>query len=181
MTLEWTVEGSERLLSDRWMNLRVDHCRTPKGRSISPYYVLDYPDWVVIVALTEAHELVMVEQYRHGVAKVLLELPAGAAELTDQDMEVSARRELLEETGFAADRWTLISSLYANPATQSNRLHIFLAEGARKVGDQQLDRGEEGMIVHVKPLDEIVPLLATGIIGQAMHVAGLLLALAARR
>ena len=175
---EWTVEGSQTLISDRWINLRVDHCRTPQGTAISPYYVLDYPDWVVVVALTEARELVMVEQYRHAAGRVLLELPAGSCEREDPDIEASARRELLEETGYEAGRWRLVSSLYANPATQTNRLHIFLAEGAYKVGEQQLDRGEEGMAVHLRPLDTILPELASGVIGQALHVSALLLALA---
>jgi 8-oxo-dGTP pyrophosphatase MutT (NUDIX family) len=177
MVKHWQTLSSEPIIADRWIDLRADRCITASGKDIAPYYVLSYPDWVHVVALTDTNELVLVEQYRHGAASVVLELPGGAVDASDADPAAAARRELLEETGFGAQAWEPITALYPNPATQTNRVHSYLATGCHRIGAPRLEDGEEGMIVHCIPLDEIVAGLQGGVLGQAMHVASLLLAL----
>lgn len=178
MSAAWQVTSSRSLLKDRWIDLRADRCVTSSGVVIEPYYVLTYPDWVHVVALTEADELVLVRQYRHGVGTEVLELPGGAVDASDVDLETAARRELLEETGFSAAGIQQVTTLFPNPATQSNRLHIMLATGLRRDAAQSLDPGEDGLTVELVPLGEVLAGLQGGLIGQAMHVAGLLLGLA---
>lgn len=173
----WRVLSSRTVLKDRWIDLRADACRTPGGEEISPYYVLSYPDWVHVVAITPAHELVLVEQYRHGAGGVFLELPGGMVDATEQDPTQSALRELEEETGYQASEIRLVSSLFPNPAIQSNRVHTYLAVGAEPTGTRKLDAGEEGMTVHRLPVREVVANLQRGILAQSLHVASLLLAL----
>ena len=168
----------QNLLKDRWINLRSDHCVTPAGTEIGPYYVLTYPDWVHVVAVTPAGGLVLVRQYRHAIGESVLELPAGAVDPSDANTEQAARRELEEETGFTAQHWRLVSSLYPNPATQTNRVHVYLALDAVRDGTQHLDKGEEGLQVSVAPIKEIMDGLRTGILGQSMHVSAVLLGLA---
>lgn len=178
MSAVWQVTSSRTVLKDRWIDLRAESCVTASGTVIEPYYVLTYPDWVHVVALTDADELVLVRQYRHGVGTTVLELPGGAADASDADMAAAARRELLEETGFGAADIQHITTLFPNPATQSNRLHIMLATGLRREAAQSLDPGEDGLVVEFVPLSVALAGLQGGLIGQAMHVAGLLLALA---
>lgn len=178
MSAAWHVTSSQTLLRDRWIDLRADRCVTASGAVIEPYYVLGYPDWVHVVALTEADELVLVRQYRHGVGAMVLELPGGCADASDADMAAAARRELLEETGFGAAEIQHVTTLFPNPATQSNRLHIMLATGLRREAAQSLDLGEDGLTVELLPLGEVLAGLQSGLIGQAMHVAALLLGLA---
>ncbi|SIP90761.1 NUDIX domain-containing protein [Rhizobium sp. RU35A] len=176
----WTVLRSERVLKDRWIDLRADHCQTPSGREISPYYVLSYADWVNIVAITEADEVVMVRQYRHGVAAWVTELPGGVADPEDRSLAEAAARELLEETGYrVAAVPEPVSSLYANPATNTNRVHTFLARGVTFDRAPNQEAGEEGMSVHLAPVAEVVAGLRSGGILQSMHVAALSLALMA--
>ena len=126
----WKVLESKTILQDRWLNLRADDCLTPDGVTISPYYVMSYPDWVNIVAITPDDRLLLVRQYRHAAGKFFLEIPGGGLDERDIDSEKAARRELEEETGYIAQDWQLISTLYPNPASHTNRLPTFLATGA---------------------------------------------------
>jgi 8-oxo-dGTP pyrophosphatase MutT (NUDIX family) len=179
MDRTWRTIRSETVLKDRWIDLRADHCVTPDGVEISPYYVLSYPDWVHVVAITADDKLVLVRQYRHAAGESLLELPGGAADPGDASMEEAAQRELAEETGFTAVRWELISSLRPNPATHTNRIHGFLALDAERAGGQKLDIGEGDLTVELHDIPAVLEGLKSGLLGQATHVSLLLLALAA--
>jgi 8-oxo-dGTP pyrophosphatase MutT (NUDIX family) len=173
----WKVLESRTILQDRWLNLRADDCLTPDGVTISPYYVMSYPDWVNIVAITPDDRLLLVRQYRHAAGRFFLEIPGGGLDAQDVDSEKAARRELEEETGYIAQDWQLISSLYPNPASHTNRLHTYLATGAECRHQQRLDAGEEGLTVHALPIPEVLDGLQAGLIGQALHVSSILLAL----
>jgi 8-oxo-dGTP pyrophosphatase MutT (NUDIX family) len=177
MIESWRITNSETVIKDRWIDLRADSCVTPSGVDIAPYYVLAYPDWVHVVAVTPDDQIVLVRQYRHGVGKVLLELPAGTVETTDASIEQTARRELEEETGYHAASWRFVSTLYPNPSNQTNRLHVFLGLGATRVRAQKLDLSEEGMEVVTIPIADVLSGLHDGLLGQAFNVTALLLAL----
>ncbi len=179
MDQNWRVIRSESLLKDRWIDLRADDCVTSAGIKISPYYVLSYPDWVHVVALTSAGSLILVRQYRHAVGDCTLELPGGAVDAEDASVERAARRELEEETGFTAQRWELVTSLYPNPATHTNRVHFFLALGCMCTRPRNLDAGEDGLAVELVDIPVVLDGLRSGLLGHAMHASGVLLGLAA--
>jgi 8-oxo-dGTP pyrophosphatase MutT (NUDIX family) len=176
---KWRTTKSETVLKDRWIHLRADHCVTASGIDISPYYVLTYPEWIHIVAITGDDKIVLVRQYRHGAGEVTLELPGGVHDPSDPSLVHTAQRELEEETGFVASRYELITSLHPNPATHTNRVHFFLAIEAVQSRQQLLDPGEDGMTVEVLPVQTVLDGLRSGLIGHAAHASGLLLALAA--
>ena len=179
MVKPWRTLASRTVLRDRWIDVRADDCVTAGGHMIAPYYVLTYPDFVNVVALTPANELVMVELYRHAAAQVLLELPGGMMDAGETDPVQSALRELREETGYVAGQAKLVTSLFTNPATHTNRVHTVLATGCQAAGKPALEAGEDGMTVRLMPVETVLGGLADGLLGQSMHVAGLLLALAA--
>jgi 8-oxo-dGTP pyrophosphatase MutT (NUDIX family) len=174
----WRVAASRLIHADRWIRLRADHCITPEGAVLDPYYVLEYADWVHVVAVTDDDRLVVNHQYRHGAGCVHLELPGGVMDATDAGPIEAGLRELREETGFAARGFRHIMSLSPNSATHTNRIHIVLAEGAYADGAQSLDAGEE-IAVELLPLAEIPALIASGAFLQAAHVASLMLGLQA--
>ncbi len=173
----WKVVESRTILQDRWLNLRADDCLTSGGVTISPYYVLSYPDWINIVAITTDDRLLLVRQYRHAAGRFFLEIPGGGLDERDAHSEKAARRELEEETGYIAQNWQLISTLYPNPASHTNRLHTYLATGAEQKYQQRLEAGEEGLTVHALPIAEVLDGLQASLIGQALHVSSILLAL----
>ena len=72
----WKVKSSRYLLRERFLTARVDHCVTPAGIEL-PYYVLEYPGWVNVVALDKEDHLILVRQYRHALGDISLELPGG--------------------------------------------------------------------------------------------------------
>jgi 8-oxo-dGTP pyrophosphatase MutT (NUDIX family) len=174
----WLVSRTERIVADQWITLRADECVTGAGHVVAPYYVLEFPEWVHVVAFDSDRGVLLVRQYRHGAARFLWELPAGSMNPTDASPQEAAARELLEETGHGEAALQLVSSLYANPANQTNRVHAFLATGARPISEPDRNPSEE-----IEPrwvtLPEIESLIREGEFGQALHVCSLLLALRA--
>jgi 8-oxo-dGTP pyrophosphatase MutT (NUDIX family) len=173
----WRVTASRIVLADRWIRLRADSCVAPSGDVVDPFYVLEYRDWVHVVALTDDDRLVMNRQYRHAAGEVHLELPGGVMDAEDADPVAAGRREFREETGFGAREFRHVVSLRPNPATHTNRVHTVLALGAAPEGAQAFDNGEE-IAVELFPVAEVLRLVRAGEVQQSTHVASLLLALA---
>ena len=143
----------------------------PNGQIIEPYYTLEYPNWANVTAVTPDREIVLVRQYRHSYGEAILELPGGAIDAGETNIE-GAKRELLEETGYTGENWEEVASVSPNPANHNNRSFTFLCLNAQKVADQHLDNGEEIDVV-VMPLEEVYALLTKNKIVQAMHVTSL--------
>ncbi len=128
--------------------------------------IVKAPDWVNVVAITEDQQCVLIHQYRFGTDEVTLEIPGGIIDEGEAPF-AAAVRELREETGYEAARWTALGSIAPNPAFQRNRLYSFLAEGCHRAGEQQLDPGED-IGVQLCPLTEIDDLLARGAMDHAL-------------
>jgi 8-oxo-dGTP pyrophosphatase MutT (NUDIX family) len=161
-----------------WLVLRRQRFRLPNGREIADYWISEYPPWVNVVAVTRDDRLVLVRQYRPGIAAVHYELPAGVVD-AGEDVETAAKRELREETGFGGGRWRVLSRLSANPALQNNITTTFLAEGVEQLG-QPAPELTEDLRVHVVKVDDVLSLFDAGEMIQALHAAPLLRYLLAR-
>ena len=150
----WQVIDSELVLDSPWMRVRRESVRTAAGFEIPEYYVIEAPDIVVMLALTEAGEAVLVEQYRHGTRTVTLELPAGLVDPDDSSPRATAERELREETGYRAGRLEFLGRLHPSPARQANATYCFLALDCRRVGEPGGDPSE-GISLRLLPLSEL--------------------------
>ena len=175
-TLDWKVLESKYLFKDNWLTARADTCETPSGKIVSPYYVLEYNDWVNCVALDDEGRVIMVRQYRHGIGKTILEIPGGTMDNDDPSPEYAMRRELLEETGYAFEKLIPMGAVAPNPASSNNVTYMFLATGGKKVQEQQLDQNEEIEIVFIS-MEELQQLLKNNQIRQALHVTCIFYAL----
>lgn len=174
---KWRVTASRVVHKDRWIHLRADDCVTDEGAVIAPYYVLDYPDWVEIVALDAEANVLLVRQYRHALGDISTELPAGGMEPGDADPCVAAARELLEETG-CAGRLSLVGESRPNAGTHTNRTHIVLARDVVRVAEP-VDDPTERIETFWVPVPEAVRMALAGEITIGMQAAALLRGLAA--
>lgn len=173
----WRRTGNRTVLRDRWIHLRAEAWETPQGVSLDPWWMLDWADWVHVVALTPGDELVLVRQFRAGAQATTLELPGGIMEPGETPL-AAAQREFTEETGFAAAEWRAVIGLPPEPAHCANRIHFVLALGCTPARPQALDAGEE-IAVELHPLPTLLAGLGQGVMQNAMHVGGLLLGLQA--
>jgi len=176
-TVDWKVLETRHVTRDEWLSLRADRCELPDGRIVEPCYVLEYPAWVNVVALTKNQDVVLVREFRHGMQKTLLELPGGTTEPEDISPLAAIRRELLEETGYTSETFVETGRLYPNAATHNNVLYCFLATDVEQVDRPRLDDTEQMDLV-LMPLEKVIELTANGGLLQALHVGSLFLALA---
>lgn len=133
------------------------------------FSVIEAVDWVNVIALTPTNEVVLLRQYRVGIAKVCLEIPGGMVD-PGEDAQTAAARELVEETGYTAPHWQRLGVVASNPAIFNNYLHSYLALGATKTHPQKLD-GSEIVEVETVPLAKVTDLLRSGAIEHSLVVA----------
>ena len=133
------------------------------------FSILECPDWVNVLALTPENDIILVEQYRFGTEKHSLEPAGGVCDPGETPLE-TAKRELLEETGYSSAEWHSLGKVASNPAMQTNYTHTLLARNCVKTGDQNLDESER-ITVHTIPLVHFLDLIRQGEIDHSLMVA----------
>ncbi|HEV7857038.1 MAG TPA: NUDIX hydrolase [Pyrinomonadaceae bacterium] len=169
-TLAWRRVDSEQLADCRVFQVRRDQSvRLRDGRE-HDFYVIEAPDWINILPLTAHDEVVMIEQYRHGSCEVTLEIPGGMVDRGEEPHR-AALREMLEETGYAAQEALLLGKTRPNPAIQNNWIHTFLARDVQFKQAPVFD-GTEHTTVRLVPLADVPALIADGTITHSLVVMG---------
>lgn len=168
----WKVLSSEYISHEPWFTVRREKVQLPNGSIIPSYYVLEYPAWVNVIAVTKEGKMVMERQYRHGLGMVGYELCAGVVDPSDANPMEAAKRELLEETGYGNGEWQQWMVLNVNPGTHTNLTYCFLAIGVEKVGERNLEPTED-IAVELLNLEKVKDLLLRDQILQALHAAPL--------
>lgn len=171
MDKKWEIISSEYILESKWINVRKDKVRMPKGVELDDFYILEYPDWINVIAITEEGDFVLERQYRHGTQTVEYEICAGVIEEGEEPM-VAAQRELYEETGFGGGEWSLYCVTAPNPAAMTNRNYTFLAKGVRQISSQHLERTEDIDVIVVSR-EEVKKILKDGKMMQGIMQAPL--------
>ena len=169
--LSWKILDETTVIKDSWIDMRASTCQLPGGMVIAPFYVNHLPDFAVVVAVTPEHRVIMVRQYRHGVEKVLLELPAGCIE-AGEDPRDGATRELLEETGYKAGSLEFLFKIAPNASNCTSYAQCYLARNVFPAAPQNLDETEALEVVELEG-EEVKRLLREGGVEQAVHVAAL--------
>ncbi len=168
---KWTTLSSEYLIRRPWLTARRDRAMLPDGRIHPEYYVLEYPDWVNVIALTADGMMVMVRQYRYALQIISTELCAGVIEKGETPLQ-AAKRELLEETGYTGGEWRQLMTIGQNPSTCNNLTHCFVATGVQPTGTQHLDATEDVQMLLMKP-EDVLGMLVRDEMKQALMAAPL--------
>ena len=169
--LPWTRLHSERGPDLSIFQARFDTLRNPNTSHELRALVLETPEWVNIVALTPQRHLVMVRQYRFGIGAITTEIPGGAVDVGEESGE-AARRELREETGYTASRWTYLGASEPNPAFHDNLCHHWLAKDSRPTHPTRLDHGED-IAVETLTIEEIKEAIRNGEIRHSLGIVAL--------
>jgi ADP-ribose pyrophosphatase len=156
-------------------DLIVDEIQYPSGNK-AIREIAHHPGGAVAVPVFEDGRVILVQQFRHPFESRILELPAGRLG-AGEDPSECARRELEEETGWRAEQWERLTSIYTTPGFCDEELHLFLARKLTPApGGPRREEGELTMTVHILPLDEAVAMVEKGEIKDSKTIAGLLLA-----
>lgn len=155
-----------------FLTVRRDEVRLPDGKHVPREYIL-HPGAVAVVALTEDGRIVMERQHRYPLRQDFIEIPAGKREAGEAALD-TARRELLEETGFRAERWERIGVIHNAIAYSDEAIEIFRATGLIE-GRADLDQ-EEFLEVLLVPIAEVKAMACDGRITDAKTLSALLLA-----
>lgn len=173
---KWQTTSSTYLVNDRWMKLRADTCITLTGQTLSPFYVIEYGEWVCSLVLSENNEVTLLRHYRHGIDDYVLELVGGGVD-EGESPEAAIRRELEEEVGLQGATITPVGTCYANPSNQTNKTHCFIAQGGTFEGKKLEEVGADFQIVKM-PLGELIDIVEQQKeIMQSLHLTGIFFAL----
>ena len=168
----WPVESSEDLFRDDWVvALRADRVRRPGDPDGDGFrrLVLEHPGAVIVLAVDDDGQVVLLRQYRHPAGRQFVELPAGLCDVPGEDPEVTARRELREEVALEADEWTHLGSFHSSPGISEEVMHFYLAQGLTDVdrGDFTPEHEEAEMEVFRAPFEDLVKAVLDGRVGDA--------------
>jgi ADP-ribose pyrophosphatase len=173
----WQVLYS-RVLVDRrpWLRLIEQNVQLANGHVIEGYLLAETREYAMTFALTEKGRVPLVRQYKHGVNGPSYDLPAGYLDAGEEPL-ACAQRELLEETGYVADRvaWRHLISAVLDTNRGNACAHLFLARGAHQVATPQLDDTEDLVTQFLAPA-EIVAMVRSGEINSIASVTCVMLA-----
>ena len=165
----WVCEREETVINSPFMQVLRQHCRSSLDQREHQFYLLKSRDWCNIIPVTQDGKIVMIRQYRIGIADYTLEIPGGVMD-SGENPEDSALRELKEETGYVLKSGGRVKNLgwtFPNPAILDNRCHSLIAGPVEKAHKQTLDDGEIIEVVEV-PISEIAEKISNGTINHAL-------------
>ncbi len=149
---------TEQVVEGKFIRMHTDRVRLPDGSTSHREYVL-HPGAVVIAAFIDARTLVFEHQYRYALGRHYIELPAGKIDAGEKAGE-TARRELLEETGYVSDDWQHLVTMHPTIGYANEHIEFFVAHDVRFVGHKR-DEGEF-LEVFTMTIDEAVDRVGRG-------------------
>ena len=165
--MPFTILSKEYISNHPYFTARKDSYKTPTGKIVDPYFVVELPECVLAVAITKEKQVILIEQYRHGIQQQSIEFPGGFID-EGETPETAIKRELQEETGYTFTDYHYLGKTYSNPGVLSNATHLFVSTGGEKTSDQSLDANEE-ITIMLKPLEEVKTMVQTYQFKQSMH------------
>jgi len=180
----WSVRDTAVLARGHIVTLRTDTVELPNGDLVARE-VVEHPGAVAILALDDEDRVLMIRQYRHPVGATLWEIPAGLRDVAGEALVETARRELLEETGYRAATWHVLADFVTSPGITTERLRIFLARNLTVVPPAEREYVPEHEEAYLTtawiPLTDAVRGILAGELHNGVAMVGILSAYAAQR
>jgi 8-oxo-dGDP phosphatase len=180
----WPVVESSVLAAGRIVTLRQDAVQLPDGEIVRRE-VVEHPGAVAIVAIDSRDRVLMIRQYRHPAGALLWEIPAGLRDVAGEPLLQTAQRELLEEAGYRARDWHMLSDYLSSPGISTERLRVYLARDLTLVpaGQREYVRHDEEAYLAVAwvPVADAVRAVLAGDLHNGVAIVGILSAYVAQR
>lgn len=170
MSLPEYLNGEKQIFKGSRIDLYLAKQEMPNGEKHTKEIVI-HPGAVVILPLLNDNEVIFIKNYRIAINQILIELPAGTLEAAEQPLE-TAKRELIEETGYACSEIEFLTKFYTTPGFCNELMHVFLAKNLHFLG-QQLDPSEQ-IEVEILSLQTALNLINDGTICDAKTIAAFL-------
>lgn len=163
----WKILQQDDIFKNSWYHLRKDIVQLPDGKVVDDYFVSVRPEVALVFAITETQNVLLVRQYKHGLQRIVTELPGGFFDSKTENAKVAALRELEEETGYTTADIQFIGNLSDNPTKDTNSIHVFVAKNCKQTSSQNLDSTEciEVLEVDLKQIKQMV-------LNQQIHISG---------
>lgn len=170
----WKVFDSEKIIDNKWIVVEKQKCEAGNN-IIEDYYVVRKRDYVVLV-VEDDECLLFLKQYRHGIGETILNLPMGFIE-KGETPEITARRELIEETGYHADKFIFVGEFFTAPSSINFKAHVFYVKTSKENADfKNPDIGENDAVLLKIPKKEIKEMLDKNQIKDMSSVVALMMA-----
>ena len=159
----WKTLSSETLMDDYHVSVRKNKVELPDGAIIDDFYTVRIPDAAMVAAITTDGEILLKSEFRYAIGSEVIECPVGMFEKYESDPLIVAKRELLEETGYTASNWTYLGETLESRSwpLESLYMHLFLATGAERIGQQYLDKNEHLSVMKIK-IEDAVEMVMNG-------------------
>lgn len=145
---KWTKISSRAIHENKFLKLKENSYHLPDGRIVPNYFVVGFPDWANVVAVTKNKKLLLVRQYRAAADVITLEIPGGQVD-PGEDVRAAALREFREETGYKALQSGDLKCHFPNPATQDNKVHSLYVAECERAGEPEPDEHESFELVEL--------------------------------
>lgn len=171
MAAHWEKTSSKIVKKSALFSVEFHDIRLPNGKVIDEYLYIHPKNGAIVVAITNKEELILISQYRYAVNKRILTLPGGLAEDRSENLSTTAKRELLEETGFHPKKILRLGSFYPMPGTIDQHTDVFLATGCTRVSRAESPDETESLQVKLIPLQVLPSLIERNTLRDGMSLA----------
>lgn len=171
---KWKKIQTEHILKNKWLSVRKDVYKTPSGDIIDDFYVVERADFVVVVPFTVEKKFVLVEQYRHGLEREIMNFPMGFIDEGEEPAK-TAVRELIEETGFSGGNLKFVGNFFLAPPIMKTVARVFFASGVERLGKSQNGDPEEINKIILADQSQIENFIETGKLSDLASLCSYLL------